>query len=95
MADRIEVPLELEGFEVTGSEVIDDTLQVSVCSTRRPACHHCGSLCVTGHGRKERLARGPPSTTRPTEARPKRRLDVWIDHITTAGLPEFLNTWRG
>ena len=23
-----------------------------------------------------------------------RRLKVWIDHITEAGLPEFLNTWR-
>jgi transposase len=57
LGDRIEVPLELNGFEVTRSEVVNGTLEVSVCSTRRPACHHCGSLSVTGHGRKERLVR--------------------------------------
>ena len=32
-------------------------LEVSVRSTRRPACHHCGSVSVTGHGRNERLVR--------------------------------------
>jgi transposase len=32
-------------------------LEVSVRSTRRPACHHCGSLSVTGHGRHERRIR--------------------------------------
>ncbi len=57
MADRIDVPLELADFEVTRSEVVDGMLEVSVCSTRRPACHHCGSVSVTGHGRHERRVR--------------------------------------
>lgn len=57
MADRIDVPLELQDFDVTGSELVDGTLQVSVRSTRRPACHHCGSVSVTGHGHNERLLR--------------------------------------
>jgi transposase len=55
--DRIDVPLDLEGFEVTSSEVVDDVLEVSVRSTRRAACHHCGSVSVTGHGRNERRIR--------------------------------------
>jgi transposase len=55
--DRIEVPLELDDFDVTGSEVVDGVLEVSVRSTKRPACHHCGSVSVTGHGRYERLLR--------------------------------------
>lgn len=57
MGDRIEVPLELDGFEVTSSELVDGRLEVDVISTRRPACHHCGSVSVTGHGRNERLVR--------------------------------------
>ena len=57
MSDRIDVPLDLEGFDVLGSEVVDGTLEVSVTSTRRPACHHCGSVSVTGHGRNERRVR--------------------------------------
>ena len=57
MIDRIEVPLELADFDVTGCEVVDGTLEVSVRSTRRPACHHCGSVSVTGHGRQERRVR--------------------------------------
>ena len=57
MDDRIEVPLELSDFEVTGSEVVDGMLEVSVRSTKRPACHHRGSVSVTGHGRHERLIR--------------------------------------
>lgn len=57
MVDRIDVPLELSDFDVTGSEVVDGILEVTVRSTRRPACHHCGSLSVTGHGRNERLIR--------------------------------------
>lgn len=57
MGDRIEVPLGLDGFEVTTSEVVGERLEVSVRSTTRPACHHCGSLSVTGHGRHERLVR--------------------------------------
>nr|MBA3429920.1 transposase [Actinomycetota bacterium] len=57
MLDRIDVPLDLEGFEVTGTEVVEDVIEVHVRSTRRPACHHCGSLDVTGHGRNERRIR--------------------------------------
>ncbi|HEX8100007.1 MAG TPA: ISL3 family transposase [Actinomycetota bacterium] len=57
MADRIDVPLGLADFDVTGCEVVDGTLEVSVSSTRRPACHHCGSVSVTGHGRNERRLR--------------------------------------
>ncbi|MDQ3660043.1 MAG: ISL3 family transposase [Actinomycetota bacterium] len=57
MEDRIEVPLELADFDVTGSEIVGGVLEVSVRSTRRPACHHCGSVSVTGHGRHERLIR--------------------------------------
>ncbi len=30
----------------------------------------------------------------PDRAEGQRRLEVWIDHITEAGLPEFINTWR-
>lgn len=57
MLDRIDVPLDLEGFEVTGSEVVGGVLEVSVRSSRRAACHHCGSVSVTGHGRNERRIR--------------------------------------
>lgn len=47
--DRIDVPLELAGFDVISSEVVNGVLEVEVHSTRRPACHHCGSGSVTGH----------------------------------------------
>ena len=57
MLDRIDVPLGLEGFDVTGSEIVGDVLEVSVRSSRRAACHHCGSVSVTGHGRNERRIR--------------------------------------
>lgn len=57
MSDRIDVPLDLEGFDVTRCEVVEGILEVSVRSTRRPACHHCGSVSVTGHGRNERRLR--------------------------------------
>lgn len=57
MLDRIDVPLDIEGFEVTGSEVVEGVLEVAIRSTRRPACHHCGSVSVTGHGRNERRVR--------------------------------------
>ena len=57
MLDRIDVPLGLEGFEVIATEVVDDVLEVHVRSTRRGACHHCGSLDVTGHGCNERRIR--------------------------------------
>lgn len=57
MPDRIDVPLELADFDVTGCEVVNGMLEVSVRSTRRPACHHCGSISVTGHGRNVRCIR--------------------------------------
>ena len=57
MGDRIDIPLELADFDVTGSEVVDGVLRVSVRSTRRAACHHCGSVSVIGHGRHERRIR--------------------------------------
>lgn len=57
MADRIGVPLELADFDVTECELVDGVLEVSVRSTKRPACHHCGSVAVTGHGRHDRLVR--------------------------------------
>jgi transposase len=57
VADRIDVPLELEDFEVTSSEVVDGVLEVTVASTSRAACHHCGSVAVRGHGRNERRIR--------------------------------------
>ena len=57
MRDRIDVPLDLEGFEVTGTEVVDGVLEIEVRSTRRPACHHCGSLDVTDHATNERRIR--------------------------------------
>lgn len=57
MEDRIQVPLDLEDFEVTGCEVADGSLEVRVRSTKPPACRHCGSVWVTGHGRSERRVR--------------------------------------
>ena len=57
MDDRIQLPLDLDGFEVTGSEVVAGVLEVSIRCNRRPACPHCGSLSVTGHGRNERRIR--------------------------------------
>lgn len=57
MSDRIDVPLELAGFEVMSSEVTDGVLEVEVSSARRPACHHCGSVAVTGHGTNVRRIR--------------------------------------
>jgi transposase len=57
LLDRIHVPHELEGFEVTGTQVVNGVLEVDVVSTRRPACHHCGSLDVIGHGRRIRRVR--------------------------------------
>jgi transposase len=57
LADRIDVPLELADFDVTGSEIVNGMLEVSVRSTRRPACHHCGSISVADHGRHERRVR--------------------------------------
>ncbi len=57
MVDRIDVPLELADFEVISSEVTDGVLEVEVRSLRRPACHHCGSVSVIGHGTNVRRIR--------------------------------------
>jgi transposase len=57
LSDRIDVPLELEGFAVTDSELVGGTLEVGVISTLSRACNHCGSLDVEGHGRKIRRIR--------------------------------------
>lgn len=65
MGDRIEVPLELEGFEVTSTNVVEGTLEVEIESTRAPACQHCGSLKAVGHARNTRRIRDC-SVGRPT-----------------------------
>ncbi|HET7482954.1 MAG TPA: hypothetical protein VFK89_08850, partial [Actinomycetota bacterium] len=57
MVQAINVPLELKGFEVIASELVDGVIEVEVRSTRPPACHHCGSIDVVGHGRNLRLIR--------------------------------------
>jgi transposase len=57
LADRIDLPLELSDFEVIGSEVIKEVLEVRVRSTRRGACHHCGSVDVELHSINERRIR--------------------------------------
>ncbi len=57
MDDRIQVPLDLKDFEVLGSEILNGTLEVELRSTRRPACHHCGSLDVSMHAVNERRVR--------------------------------------
>lgn len=57
MADRIAVPLDLEGFEVISSEVVDGVLEVEVRSTSPPCCYHCGSVEVVGHGQSLRRLR--------------------------------------
>jgi transposase len=55
--DAIRVPLDLDGFEVIDSEVVNGTLEVEVRSAHRPACHHCGSLDLSGHQRNIRRIR--------------------------------------
>ena len=57
MGDRIEVPLALTYFEVTGSELVEGVLEVGVVSTFRAVCGHCGAANVTGHGRCQRRIR--------------------------------------
>jgi transposase len=59
------LPLELEGFEVTSTTVVEGTLEVEVESTRTPACQHCGSLKAVGHARNTRRIRDC-SVGRPT-----------------------------
>jgi transposase len=55
--DRIGVPLELEGFGVLGSEVVDGVLEVAIRATTPACCFHCGSVDVVGHGRSLRRIR--------------------------------------
>ena len=54
MGDRIDVPLELNDFEVLTSNVVDDVMEVEVRSTLPAACFHCGSTDVVGHGKRLR-----------------------------------------
>ena len=58
--DAIHVPLDLDGFEVIDSQVVEGTLEVEVQSARAPACHHCGSVDVAGHQRSIRRLRDRP-----------------------------------
>ena len=51
MADAIEVPLGINDFEVTATELVGGVLEVHVRSTWPAACWHCGSTAVAGHGR--------------------------------------------
>jgi transposase len=66
VGERIEVPLELDDFDVIGTEVIDGELEVHIQSLFPAACWHCGSVAVRGHGRcRRRLrdrSRGCPTT---------------------------------
>jgi transposase len=65
VGDGIEVPLGLSDFDVTGSRVVRGRVEVEISSTRTPACCHCGSVRVFGHGRNLRLIRDR-SVGRPT-----------------------------
>ncbi len=47
MGDRIQVPLELEDFDVIGSEVVDGVLEVEIRASRRPAA---ATASVSGFG---------------------------------------------
>lgn len=60
MAEGIEVPLELEDFDVTSSVLVDGVLEVHVRSTFPTACFHCGSRDVIGHGRHQRRLHDRP-----------------------------------
>jgi transposase len=66
MGDRIQVPLELDHFEVVDTVLVDGKLEVMVRSTFPRACYHCGSVDVIGHGRSRREIRdrscGYPTT---------------------------------
>jgi transposase len=57
MGDRIQVPLELDHFEVIDSELVDGLLVATVRSTFPRGCYHCGSVDVIGHGRHRRRLR--------------------------------------
>lgn len=60
MAEAIEVPLELDDFEVISSALVADVLEVRVRSTFPTACFHCGSVDVVGHGRQDRRLQDRP-----------------------------------
>lgn len=66
MGDRIQVPLDLDFFEVVDTVMADGHLEVTVRSTFPRACFHCGSTDVIGHGRHRRRIRdrayGHPTT---------------------------------
>ncbi len=66
MGDRIQVPLDLDHFDVADSVLVDGHLEVTVRSTFPRACFHCGSTDVIGHGRHRRRLRdrsyGYPTT---------------------------------
>lgn len=101
MLDRIDVPLGLEGFEVTATEVVEGVLEVQVRSTRRPACHHCGSVDVIGHGSNERRIRDR-SCAFPTVLRWRQRRFMCVDchktcrerHPELAGRRSITNRFR-
>ncbi|MBA2365323.1 MAG: ISL3 family transposase [Actinobacteria bacterium] len=101
MSDRIDVPLGLEGFEVMSTEVVGDVLEVHVRSTRRAACHHCGSVDVTGHGCNERRIRDR-SCAFPTVLRWRQRRFMCVDcgktcrerHPELAGRRSITNRFR-
>jgi len=57
LGERIELPLELDDFDVISSELIDGVLEVHVESMFPAACAHCGSVAVAGHGRNRRRLR--------------------------------------
>lgn len=65
MGERIQLPLELDDFEVLSSEIVDGALEVHVESSFPAACFHCGSVGVVGHGRCRRRIRDR-SVGRPT-----------------------------
>jgi transposase len=73
MGDGIDVALGLEGFVIIDVEVVNELLEVGVRSTIRPACHHCGSVNVTGHARCQRRIRdrscGQPTVLRWSQRR--------------------------
>jgi transposase len=65
LGERIQLPLELDDFDVLSSETVDGVLEVHVESSFPAACFHCGSVGVVGHGRCRRRIRDR-SVGRPT-----------------------------
>jgi transposase len=65
VGERIQVPLELDDFEVLSSELVEGVVEVHVQSSFPAACFHCGSVAVVGHGRCRRRIRDR-SVGRPT-----------------------------